>query len=533
MKRVVLVSDPSAAKESTDAIRSALENAGLSVSVAGPMNIDGADAVVLAMPGKLVDPGGVEALSRFVRNGGGLVALGNAARDASEPLARLIGARIKSHSPPFDYNVVVSDSEHPITHRVQDFRLEDELVVLEPMAESRTLLSAWWQGKPTPLAFVRSEGKGRVVYLANSPAASIGRTGWQKVFTRAARFAAGEDWSTKTVKVGVIGYGGAFNMGKLHAQSCERARMKPVAVCDVDPKRTATAKTELGEHIQTFTEVKDMLDKTDVEMCIVITPHNTHAPLSIQCLEAGRHVVTEKPYTITVDEATRVIETARRVKKVATVFHNRRWDGDYMTIKRIIDSGAIGEVFHIECFMGGYGEIKPDWWRSYKEVSGGAFHDWGAHFCDWVLNLMPYKIESIAGDFSKRMWHQVSIEDHTHAHVRFEGGRTASIEQSSIAAIGKARFRILGTLGGIEQKGWDAKDGIRVVSYKNGQKFDGVVPCMKDDWDGFYRNVADHLILGEPLAVTPESARKVIAVINLSEESSKKGGIPIKPPFEQ
>jgi hypothetical protein len=88
-------------------------------------------------------------------------------------------------------------------------------------------------------------------------------------------------------------------------------------------------------------------------------------------------------------------------------------------------------------------------------------------------------------------------------------------------------------LGGIEQKGWDAKDGIRVVSYKNGQKFDGVVPCMKDDWDGFYRNVADHLILGEPLAVTPESARKVIAVINLSEESSKKGGIPIKPPFEQ
>jgi predicted dehydrogenase len=183
--------------------------------------------------------------------------------------------------------------------------------------------------------------------------------------------------------------------------------------------------------------------------------------------------------------------------------------------------------------MGGYGEIKTDWWRSYKEISGGAFHDWGAHFCDWVLNLMPYNIESISGDFSKRMWHQVSIEDHTLAHVRFEGGRTATIEQSSIAAIGKQRFRILGTLGGIEQKGWDAKDGIRVVSYQNGQKFDGTVPCMKDDWDGFYRNVADHLILGEPLAVTPESARKVIAVINLSEESSKKGGVPIKPPFEQ
>jgi predicted dehydrogenase/type 1 glutamine amidotransferase len=533
MKRVVLVTDPTASKESAEAMKAALEHAALGVSIGGLNNLSAADAVVLAMPAKSIDPAGVESLARFVRDGGGLVALGSAARDASEPLAKLIGARIKSHSPNFDYNVVVSDREHPITHRIQDFRLEDELVVLEPLGESRTLLSAWWEGKPQPLGLVRNEGKGRVVYLAKSPARSIGRTGWQKVFTRSARFAAGEDWSNKTLKVGVIGYGGAFNMGKLHAQSCERARMKPIAVCDVDPKRTATAKTELGEHIQTFTEVKDMLDKTDVEMCIVITPHNTHAPLSIQCLEAGRHVVTEKPYTITVDEATRVIETARRVKKMATVFHNRRWDGDYMTIKRIIDSGAIGEVFHIECFMGGYSEIKTDWWRSYKEISGGAFHDWGAHFCDWVLNLMPYKIESISGDFSKRMWHQVSIEDHTLAHVRFEGGRTATIEQSSIAAIGKQRFRILGTLGGIEQKGWDAKDGIRVVSYKNGQQFDGIVPCMKDDWDGFYRNVADHLILGEPLAVTPESARKVIAVINLSEESSKRGGIPIPPPFEQ
>jgi predicted dehydrogenase len=491
------------------------------------------DVAAVVLAAHRLEAGEVEALANFVRNGGGLVALGDAARDASEAVTKLIGARIKSHSPLFDYCVDVRYREHPITHRIQDFRLEDELVLLEPKAEFRTLLSAWWQGTPVPLAFVRSEGKGRIVYLANSPARAFDRTGWKKVFTRSVRFAAGEDWSEKTVKVGVIGYGGAFNMGKLHAQSCERARMKPIAVCDVDPKRTATAKTELGEHIRTFTQVKDMLDKTDVEMCIVITPHNTHAPLSIQCLEAGRHVVTEKPYTITVDEATRVIETARRVKKVATVFHNRRWDGDYMTIKHIIDSGAIGEVFHIECFMGGYGEIKTDWWRSVKEISGGAFHDWGAHFCDWVLNLMPYKIESISGDFSKRMWHQVSIEDHTHALVRFKGGRTASIEQSSIAAIGKARFRILGTLGGIEQKGWDAKDGIRVVSYKNGQKFDGIVPCLKDDWDGFYRNVADHLILGEPLAVTPESARKVIAVINLSEESSKKGGVPIPVPFEQ
>jgi predicted dehydrogenase len=308
--------------------------------------------------------------------------------------------------------------------------------------------------------------------------------------------------------------------------------MTPVAVCDVDPKRTASAKEELGQEIQTYNAVDHLLEKSDAELCIIITPHNTHAPLAIQCLNAGRHVVTEKPFTITIDEATRVIEAARAAHRMATVFHNRRWDGDFLTIRRLIEKGTIGDVFHIECFFGGYNEPTPTWWRSYKPIAGGAMHDWGAHFVDWVLQLMPHQIESVSGHFAKRMWHRVSIEDYTFAQVRFEGGRTASIEQSSIAAIGKSRFRILGTLGGIEQKGWDAKDGIDVVRFDDGQRITMNVPCAKSDWDGFYRNVADHLILGEPLEVTPESARKVIAVIDLAEQSSQRGGTPLPLPFE-
>jgi predicted dehydrogenase len=147
---------------------------------------------------------------------------------------------------------------------------------------------------------------------------------------------------------------------------------------------------------------------------------------------------------------------------------------------------------------------------------------------------MPHRIESVSGQFHKRQWLQVDIEDHTEATVRFEGGRTARFEQSSISAIDKAKWRILGTLGGIEQvRPWDDKAGIRVVHYKNGMKFDGTVPILKSDWDGFYRNVADHLLLGEPLAVTPESARNVISVLALAEESSNRGGVPMPLPYEQ
>jgi len=144
---------------------------------------------------------------------------------------------------------------------------------------------------------------------------------------------------------------------------------------------------------------------------------------------------------------------------------------------------------------------------------------------------MPHRIESVTGVFHKRKWHQVSNEDHCQALIRFEGGRTAYLEQSSLAAIGKARFRILGTEGGIEQ--WHGMDALKLVTFDHGTRLESKEPFLSDDWDAFYRNVADHLILGEPLAVTPQSARKVIGVINLAEESSRRGGMPMEVPFEQ
>jgi len=495
-------------------------------------------AVVLYTQGDKFKDDEVAALTQYVRNGGGLVGVHSASdtNQKSEAYGKLIGSRFIGHGPVFNFSVVVSDEKHPVAHRVKSFRITDELYILKPESDFHVFLEAWWDGKKQPMAYSRAEGKGKVVYLANGHwAESLADPAWQQILARSVRYAAGEDWSAKTVKVAAIGYGGAFNMGKMHLDSCKTAGLTPVAVCDVDPKRVATAKTELGEHIQTYTKVEDLLSKSDAEMCIVITPHNTHAPLSIQCLEAGRHVVTEKPYTITTDEATRVIETAKQKKLMATVFHNRRWDAHFVTLKRIIEAGTIGEVFFVECQFGGYGEQKTDWWRSYKDVSGGFIYDWGAHITDWTLGIMPYKIESVSGFFAKKMWHQVSNEDHTLAMIQFEGGRRAHIELSSLASVGKSPMRILGTKGGIEIDNlWDKNPGLKLVTFgPQGQRQEQRVPYDDGDWHSFYRNVADHLLLGEALAVTPESARKVIAVLSLSEESSKKGGAPVAMPFEQ
>jgi predicted dehydrogenase len=321
----------------------------------------------------------------------------------------------------------------------------------------------------------------------------------------------------KHIKVGLVGYGGAFNMGKHHAESMHRTGvMTVVAVCDPDAKRRAAAKQELPG-VATFANLRGMVSKADIDLAIIITPHNTHAPLAMQCLRAGKHVILEKPMCITAEEATAMIEAAKRKRVMLSVFHNRRWDGDYMAIREVIAKGLIGEVFHLEAFGGGYGH-PGSWWRSNKRISGGAFYDWGAHFVDWVLGIIPEKIVNVTGFFHKRVWKDVTNEDEVEAMVRFESGAVADVQLSHIARAGKPRWRILGTKGTIVDEG---KGSLRVTTDVHGMAAEMEVKYKQGEWHKYYENIAAHLTKGQPLVVTAESARRVIEVIEYAERSSK------------
>ena len=321
------------------------------------------------------------------------------------------------------------------------------------------------------------------------------------------------------VRCGIIGYGGAFNMGRAHANWINEIKgMTTVAVCDLDPVRLEVAKEELGD-VATFTDVGEMLAQKDLDLVVVVTPHNTHAALAIQAAEAGKHVIVEKPMCITVEEATNMIEAARKNGVMLSVFHNRRYDGDFMTLKSLIDDGVIGEVFQIEVGMGGY-RHPGYWWRSNKEISGGAFYDWGAHIVDWVLNLVPQKIAGVTGFFYKLVWRDVTNEDHCHAVVRFENGVAADIQISHLDRIGRPRWRILGTKGAIVDTG-EKKFKVNTTIKKLPAEM--YIPYKESTWNAYYKGIADHLLRGKPLHVTPESARRVIGVIEAAERSSASG----------
>jgi predicted dehydrogenase len=479
------------------------------------------------------EDGAVDALIRFVEKGGGLVGLhgGNNCFKDREDFGQLIGSRFIKHGPVTEFIVRPIDQTHPVTTRTGEYRVTDELYLNEPKADYQPLAVAYWQGTDQVMAYARKAGDGRVVYLANGhDERSVNHRHVQRLLERALRVACGETFDRK-ITAGVLGYGGAFNMGLRHGEAVnQQHNAQTVAVCDIDPKRVEQARSELGEAIKTYTDPQKFLADGEFDLCIQILPHNLHADYCIKALEAGKHVVTEKPFCITLDEADRMLAAAHKHQRMLSCYHNRRWDGDFRTILQLVRDGAIGQVFRVDAASAKFGEPRP-WWRSSKEISGGSMYDWGAHYMDWTLNIMNKRIKSVTGDFQpNRRWHQATIEDYTYALVRFEDDTTATLEQGNLAAVSRDGWRILGSSGGLSNPGPGKPISMR--QFRDGRMIESHVDVGGGDSLPYYQNVINHLIMDEQLVVTPEQARRAIGVIYLAEQSAMQGGKPLELPGE-
>ena len=329
-------------------------------------------------------------------------------------------------------------------------------------------------------------------------------------------------------RCGVIGYGGAFNMGRLHLTSMQKnKRMEVAAVCELDPARRAVA-TEDFPGIKTYASVGNLLRGAELDLVTIITPHNTHARLAVQCLNAGVNVVCEKPLAITSAEVVKMLAAARRKKVMISTFHNRRWDGDFVVLRDLIrKEKIIGRVFRIEAGRYGYGE-QGTWWRSYKKISGGAIYDWGAHFTDWILNIVSDPIDWVSGYHVKhREWSKYDNEDHSEYTLRFKGGCTATLTMSNLSMSPRPRWRVLGEKGSIE----DIGGKYLVKTIINGRQMSTEVAFAESNWDAYYENVYRYLMGRAKLVITPESAGRVIGVLEAANISAARGSQQVKPAF--
>jgi len=256
----------------------------------------------------------------------------------------------------------------------------------------------------------------------------------------------------RDIKVGVVGYGPSFGMGRYHLEEMKRAGMTPLAAVDIDAScREAAAKD--FPNIEIYSSVQKMLKTSEVDLVAIITPHDSHARLALQCLKAGQHVVCEKPMAITTTQCDAMIAAARKNSVMLSVFHNRHWDGCIMAAVKAVRSGAIGEIVRVEAHMGGW-EKPRDWWRSSKSISGGVLYDWGVHLLEYTLQLIDSPIAEVTGFAKSGVWSSGSRwqgdanEDEGYVVIRYADGSWSSLCISQLDSNPKPSvLEITGTKG--------------------------------------------------------------------------------------
>jgi predicted dehydrogenase len=207
----------------------------------------------------------------------------------------------------------------------------------------------------------------------------------------------------------------------------------------------------------------------------------------------------------------------------------------------------IGELFYLETFVGGF-HHPCGYWHSHAPVSGGTTYDWGAHYLDWIVGLLPQPVESVIGTRHKRVWHDVTNGDQERIQIRFVDGIEAEFIHSDIAAARKPKWYLLGTAGAIVGRWLDisavsvdplyyyAKDDIPATEMMpeitlHRRLKEGVVEPTKlktpeRDPFAFHTNLADHLLWGEPLAAPLADSMKVVAILEAAATSMSAGGRP-------
>ncbi|MEM7578115.1 MAG: Gfo/Idh/MocA family oxidoreductase [Planctomycetota bacterium] len=338
------------------------------------------------------------------------------------------------------------------------------------------------------------------------------------------------------IKVGVIGYGGAFNMGRQHLSEMKSAGMTPFAVCELDPERLKVAEEDFPG-IETYGSLDAMLKQSDVNLLVHITPHHLHYPLAMKCVKAGKHVVTEKPFVLTTAQADKLIAAAKQKRVTVSTYHNRHWDGWIVrAVREVVDKGIIGDVFRVEAHMDAFGgyAMPRDWWRTSRSISGGVLYDWGVHLLEYSLQLIPDPVVEVSGFAKEGYWESVAPknfpwkgdmnEDEAHAIVRFAGGQMLHLSISMLRSEADTRKHFLTAVGtkGSYNIGWEGWT-TRIANRKHELVEKTGKHPKSDGGKIFYRNVADHFTGKDKLVITPQWARRPIHILDLAGKSATRG----------
>ena len=334
------------------------------------------------------------------------------------------------------------------------------------------------------------------------------------------------------IRTGLIGYGTAGAV--FHA---------PLIAAAPGLRLTAIASRRADEIARDFPEAKayenpqSLIDDPDIELVVVATPNETHATLARAALEAGKHVVVDKPFTLDAGEAEALIALADAVGRKLSVFQNRRWDSDFLTVRRLVDDGRLGEIAYYEAHFDRFRPEIKQGWRETEAPGAGLLYDLGAHLIDQALVLFGLP-QAVTADVTRQ---RAAARADDYFHVVLDYGRRRAVLHASVLVRDPGpRYLVHGDGGsfvkyGIDGQeaalregrrpggeGWGEDDPALFGRFTDADGTAATIDSLPGRYTAYYNGIAASIRDDAPLPVEARDARDVIRVIEAAQISARE-----------
>ena len=330
------------------------------------------------------------------------------------------------------------------------------------------------------------------------------------------------------LRVGLLGFGyaGATFHGPL-LTTTPGIRLAAVASSRAELVRSALPDA------QVYPTAEELLARSDVDLVVIATPNDSHFPLASAALAAGKHVVVDKPFTVLADEARQLAAQADEAGLLLSVFHNRRWDADFLAVRRLLADGLLGRVAHFESHFDRYRPQVRKRWREAAQAGAGLWYDLGPHLLDQAVLLWGLP-EAISLELAA-LRDDAQVDDWFHAQLRYADKRVI-LHASALAADAGPRFIIHGTAGSYVKHGLDTQEDALKAGGRPGQAGWGEdarpgrlslaggetteAPAGAGDYMRYYAGVRDAILHGAANPVSAWEAWRVMVLLELGRASA-------------
>ena len=311
---------------------------------------------------------------------------------------------------------------------------------------------------------------------------------------------------------------------------------------DMVLERSGETAKEKYPSVKVVKTIEEVVKDPSIDLVIITSPNTTHFPYAKAALEAGKHVVVEKPFTISSAEAMELVELSKSTGKICSVFHNRRYVADFLTMKKILEDGLLGEPRE---FFAQYDRYRPDprtygLWREHELPGSGVFYDLGPHLIDQALVLFG-KPNFINADI-RRMKPYSKVDDFFDVKLEYDN-LIVTLHSSMLVREMGPRYMIHGTKGSFIKHGEDPQEELLkagtvptgpdwgkeepaffglIHTEVNGKIVKEIYPSLKGSFGYYYENLFQTIVHHQPLRETSADGYNVIRLIELAFESSGK-----------